>query len=77
VDTVLGIVATLVLVVIAGFVFGTLKSKLMAAIAFALIWAMTMALPNPIGAAFRYPCDNTVSGWYQDNKAELESSSSR
>jgi hypothetical protein len=76
-DVVLGIIATLILVVIAAFVFGNLKSKLMGALAFALIWAMTMMLPNPVGAAFRFPCDITVCGWYQDNKAELESSSSR
>jgi hypothetical protein len=76
-DVVLGIIATLVLVVVAGFVYGTLKSKFLATIAFALIWAMAIMLPNPVGAAFRFPCDVTICGWYQDNQAELSRSSSR
>lgn len=76
-EVVLGIIATLILVVIAGFTFGTLRSKFLATVAFALIWAMTAMLPSPAGPAFRFPCDVTICGWYQANQAELSRSSSR
>lgn len=73
----LGFIGAIVLVIILGFVVTTIKSKLLAALAFLLIWIMGMAIPGPVGTAFQVPCDVTICGWYQDNQAALEQSSSR